>query len=256
MEKLGKCQIFLWVRARHFSRVRNLTDATDSTMPNEHAIYSVEYGKITHKKIISTCRRVFNAVDDKMYITQEDTGKQIQVRALMFNKITVDSQGKAYEIIDSIKILDLAGEDSDSDEQNDDGDNHKTERRKYDQKTNTSNNDENKQSNSQPEGRDDLSNNNDLDGDNEEDIQDSSTNISNISSDGEGANLVDSEDTKDSTYTRTAQISVLQSCNSDPDLAKVGERLNNLRQAVDSRDKAWKRKASEAAEANKSGVSS
>jgi hypothetical protein len=42
----------------------------------------------------------------------------------------------------------------------------------------------------------------------------------------------------------------------DPIVGNVGNLMNNLRQAVDSRDTAWKSKASEAAEANKSGVSS
>jgi hypothetical protein len=64
-------------------------------------------------------------------------------------------------------------------------------------------------------------------------------------------NLKVNEDNNDQ-YGSTASTA----STTDPDLAKIGERLNNLRQAVDSRDTAWKSKASEAAEAANSGVSS
>ena len=93
-----------------YNEVKNLTDATDSTIPNEHAMYSVEYGKITHKHIISRCRRVFIGENDRAYKTVGD--KQIPFKALRFDKTTINQQGKAYEIIDSIRILDP---DSDSD---------------------------------------------------------------------------------------------------------------------------------------------
>jgi hypothetical protein len=100
-----KAEVFNITYEDIYDEVKDMTDATDSTTLNEHAIYSVEYGKITHKRIISRCRSVFRGEDDKIYRTIDD--KQVQFRASRFNKTTIDQQGKAYEIIDSIKILDV-----------------------------------------------------------------------------------------------------------------------------------------------------
>jgi hypothetical protein len=86
-----------------YKEVRNLTDATDSINPNEHAIYSVEYGKITHRQIINKCRRVFHGQDNRIRTSE----------ALLFDKETVNKVGLAYEVINEIKIL---REDEDKDE--------------------------------------------------------------------------------------------------------------------------------------------
>ena len=59
-------QLFKVTYDRLYDEIKELTDATDSTNPNEHAIYSVEYGKITHRQIINRCRRVFQGNEDRI----------------------------------------------------------------------------------------------------------------------------------------------------------------------------------------------
>jgi hypothetical protein len=234
-----------------YDEVKRLTDATDSIMPNEHAIYSVEYGKLTHKRIISRCRRVFDGKDDKIYKTmgEGNDAKQVQFRALRFDKMDIEQQGKSYEIINAIEILDPSDSDSDSDPDEEGTD--KTERRKYDQKTNTSNNDEKDQYNRQSDRLKDSFNNNTSEEDNIQDIDDSNLDIQDTTNEEEASKPVDNESIKDSTYTRTAQISVLQSCNNtDPDVIKTSEYLKNLQEAA---NKSRKSKVAEAAEANISG---
>lgn len=189
-------------------------------MPNEHAIYSVEYGKITHKRIISRCRRVFGAEDDKIYRVIDD--KPVQFRALRFNKTTIDQQGKAYEIIDSIKIVDDdMDSDSDSDSDSSPGSGpgpdsgYKTERRKYAHNMNTSKNEERDLTDKRASVQNDPYNNNDSNDSNIDDIHDSSNDVINITTQEEEPKAATHDSTKDSTYTCTAQISVLQSCKTE-----------------------------------------
>jgi hypothetical protein len=99
-------QLFKVAYDRLYDDITELTDATPSTDPNEHAIYSVEYGKISHRRIIDCCKHQFMAENDRI-----DNG-EIKKRALLFDKTLVAKIGKSYEIINEIKILDGSTDES------------------------------------------------------------------------------------------------------------------------------------------------
>ena len=225
-----------------YNEIRDLTDATDSTMPNEHAIYSVEYGKITHRTIISKCRRVFQGKDDQIHRTvktAEGEEKQIHFRALRFDRTTVDQQGKAYEIIDSIKIVndDPSYSDSDSDEKY-------ANTRKYPRRMNTSKNEEKELGNGQINALSDLYNNNASTSVNVENTKDDDDDI-NITTQEEDPKPAGNYDTKDVTYTRTAQNSAYQCTQKtdigaaaavvDTSLSQTSQYLRNLQEAHKAR---------------------
>lgn len=80
-------------------KVIHLTDGTPSTIPNEQAFYSTEYGKITHKRILKICRERFSGENDSIGRGEE------KERALTFDKEIVEKIGKTFEIISEIKIV-------------------------------------------------------------------------------------------------------------------------------------------------------
>src|SRR5215211_2437291 len=82
-------------------KVRVKVDGVVSTIPNEYAFYSTDYGKITHKRILGICRDRFSAERDSI-----GTGNE-KVRALTFDKEMVEKVGKTFEIISEIKIIDV-----------------------------------------------------------------------------------------------------------------------------------------------------
>jgi hypothetical protein len=53
----GKKRILSTISNSHIcERVKELTDGSPSQNPAEQAFYSVEYGKVTHKRILKLCR--------------------------------------------------------------------------------------------------------------------------------------------------------------------------------------------------------
>ena len=79
--------------------VRIKVDGIPSTTPNEQAFYSTDYSKVTHKRILKICRERLMAEPDSI-----GTGKE-KVRALTFDKDTVEKIGKTFEVISEIKIV-------------------------------------------------------------------------------------------------------------------------------------------------------
>lgn len=65
----------------------------------EQAFYSVDHGRITHRKILNICRDTFKAKDGW---TGSGNDKK---RALLFDQNTILRVGKSFEIIDHIEIL-------------------------------------------------------------------------------------------------------------------------------------------------------
>jgi hypothetical protein len=90
--------------------VRAKMDGVPSTIQNEYAFYSTDYGKVTHKRILKICRDRFSGEP-----TSIGTGNE-KVRALTFDKEIVEKIGKTFEIISDIKII----QESASDEGEDD----------------------------------------------------------------------------------------------------------------------------------------
>jgi hypothetical protein len=91
-------------------KVRTVMDGVPSTTPNEHAFYSTEYGKITHKRILKICRDRFSAEPDS--IGRGDT----KIRALTFVKDIVEKTGKTFEIISEIRILQSDEDENDTED--------------------------------------------------------------------------------------------------------------------------------------------
>src|SRR5215207_9972734 len=91
-------------------KVRVKVDGVVSTIPNEYAFYSTDYGKITHKRILGICRDRFSAERDSI-----GTGNE-KVRALTFDKEMVEKVGKTFEIISEIKILEPSNNDKEEEE--------------------------------------------------------------------------------------------------------------------------------------------
>jgi hypothetical protein len=81
------------------NRVKELVDGSDPQNPNEQAIYSVDYGKITHKQIFRLCRQRLMAEDDSIGSGNE------KVRALTFDEETLGKIGKTFEVVNKIEIL-------------------------------------------------------------------------------------------------------------------------------------------------------
>jgi hypothetical protein len=81
------------------NRVKELVDGTDPQNPNEQAFYSVEYGKITYKHILKLCR-------DRLMAEPDSVGSgNNKMRALVFDKETVQKVGKTFEVVNKIEIL-------------------------------------------------------------------------------------------------------------------------------------------------------
>ena len=80
-------------------RVKQLVDGYDPQNPNEQAIYSVDFGKITHKHILKICRNRLMGENDSIGSGNE------KVRALIFDKETVQKVGKTFEVVNKIEIL-------------------------------------------------------------------------------------------------------------------------------------------------------
>ena len=94
-------------------KVTELADGDTQTIPNENAFYSTDFDKVTYKRILGICRQRFFGEPDSI-----GTGKD-KVRALTFDKETVDKVGRTFEVVNEIKILndrekDEVGEEEDS----------------------------------------------------------------------------------------------------------------------------------------------
>jgi hypothetical protein len=81
-------------------KVIQLTDGIPSTNLNEQAFYSIEYSRITHKRVLKICRESFSGEPDTIGRGEE------KERALTFDKEIVEKVGKTFEIISEIRILD------------------------------------------------------------------------------------------------------------------------------------------------------
>jgi hypothetical protein len=86
-------------------KVIQLTDGTPSTTPNEQALYSTEYEKVTYKRILKICRERFEGYNDTI-----GTGDKKE-RALTFDEEIVKKVGKTFELISEIKIVDTDKDD-------------------------------------------------------------------------------------------------------------------------------------------------
>jgi hypothetical protein len=80
-----------------YKNVREMVHGTESS--EEQAFYSVDHGKITHRKILNICRDKFKAKDERS--GSGDNKK----RAFVFDQDIILRAGKAFEIIDHIEIL-------------------------------------------------------------------------------------------------------------------------------------------------------
>jgi hypothetical protein len=105
-------------------KVMAAMDGTPTTIPNEYAFYTTDYGKITQRRILKICRDRFSASS-----VTSGSGTE-RYRGLVFDKDTVEKTGKTFEITPEIKIIEdnedghnqlegIAGEHMDMD--NDDG---------------------------------------------------------------------------------------------------------------------------------------
>jgi hypothetical protein len=81
-----------------YDEVYKLADGSP-ILDKQYAFYSVEYGEVTEKKILKICRDKFFAKDDSIF-----TGDSKQ-RALAFIENVVTKVGKAFDIVNEIKIL-------------------------------------------------------------------------------------------------------------------------------------------------------
>jgi hypothetical protein len=218
---------------RIYYEIKNLTDATDSTNPNEHAIYSVEYGKITHRQIIDKCKRVFHGNPDRI----------ANSKALLFDKATVNKVGIAYEVIDEIKILhENEGEDDNSlctDVLNITH-NHNTQKNDKTESTFEQDGDNIKDSNNEP--YEDMK---------IEELQETRYQDTNIIDGQDSPVTGDNNDSKDDVYTSTALNPVHQY--TDPSLRRTSECLRNLQEAERTRIQKSKSKIADTAAANLSG---
>ncbi len=81
------------------NKIRQLAEGIDSTIPNEQAFYSTDYGKVTYKHVLKIYR-------DRFFGRPSSIGVgRAKERALTFDKDTVEIVGKAFEVIDEIEIL-------------------------------------------------------------------------------------------------------------------------------------------------------
>lgn len=103
-------QLFTLSYESIYTKVKELTGSIQSTNPNEQAIYSDEYGKITHRQILKICRNRFLAENDTIG-SMED-----KIKALTFNKETVDKVGKAFEVVTKIEIIIQSQKDAEEDD--------------------------------------------------------------------------------------------------------------------------------------------
>ncbi len=87
-----------------YDKVKELTDGKDSTIPNEQAFYSVDYGKITHRQILKICQSTFRGEPSRIDIS--GGSERIQTKSLTFDKEIIGKVGKTFEAITSIEILD------------------------------------------------------------------------------------------------------------------------------------------------------
>lgn len=71
-------------------KVIQLTDGISSTTPNEQAFYSTEYGKVSYKHILKTCRERFEGYPDTI------RNGDAKVRALTFDEEIVKKIGKTF----------------------------------------------------------------------------------------------------------------------------------------------------------------
>lgn len=86
-----------------YDKVKELTDSTDSTIPNEQAFYSADYGKITHRQILKICKSPFRGEPGRIDISNGDG--RIQTKSLTFDKEIIRKVGKTFESITKIEIL-------------------------------------------------------------------------------------------------------------------------------------------------------
>jgi hypothetical protein len=82
-----------------YEKVKELTDGVPSTTMNDQAFYTVEYGMITHRRILKICRDRF--IGDRCTIGRGDDKK----RGFIFDKDTVIKVGKTFDVIANIEIL-------------------------------------------------------------------------------------------------------------------------------------------------------
>ena len=83
-----------------YDEVRELTEGRDPINSNEQAFYSVEYGKITHRQILSICKNPFRG--QKSRIKRDN----IQAKSMIFDKKIVRTVGEGLKAITNIEILD------------------------------------------------------------------------------------------------------------------------------------------------------
>jgi hypothetical protein len=80
-------------------RVKELVGGLPSQNLAEQAFYSVEYGKITYKRILKLCRDRLMAEADSIGSGNE------KIRALTFDMETAQKVGKSFEVVNKIEIL-------------------------------------------------------------------------------------------------------------------------------------------------------
>jgi hypothetical protein len=95
------------------NRVKKLVNGSNPQNPNEQAIYSVDYGKITHKQILKLCKDRLMAETDSI-----GSGNK-KIRALTFDMETVQKVGKSFEVVNKIEILTNQSVDEDFDTDDD-----------------------------------------------------------------------------------------------------------------------------------------
>jgi hypothetical protein len=87
-----------------YEQVQTLTTSSDPTNPNEQAVYSAEYGKLTHRQILNICKNPFRGSNKGQDgIIKHD---KIHVRSMTFDKEIVNRVGEGLKAITDIKILD------------------------------------------------------------------------------------------------------------------------------------------------------
>jgi hypothetical protein len=87
-----------------YEEVKNLTDGKDPINPNEQAFYSVEYGKITHRQILNICKNPFRGEYGR--INFQTNSQKTSYKTMTFDKDIISKVGKGLEAITEIKILD------------------------------------------------------------------------------------------------------------------------------------------------------
>jgi hypothetical protein len=220
-----------------YDRVKEFTDGKDSTIPNEQAFYSADYGKITHRQILKICQNTFRGEPGRIDVS--GSSKRIQTRSLTFDKEIISKVGKTFEPITKIEILE---KEDDKEEQKSDA----TQQQNFDKYEEIR---ENKQSNTARQPQENTSEASNKDTNYHEELDKSQgdridhKNITRLKSD---SKMADSIKEINNVYTSKASNSVAQLreqqrgqnfkgqlSSSDPSLAETIGLLNNLREEYD-----------------------